>query len=517
MKRSFQDVAKLLAVTCFASALLLWSFLVWVIASNNASNNTKNLSEFKFLNLQGGLEQALITFVVFLLTLAGVYFLTASKRKHTLIKARQQSEAIEKDADYDKLTGILNQRGFEKEAISIIKNINIEETSHALLFMDLDRIKIVNDTVGRPAGDELLSQISYFIKKRLNENDIIGRLCGDEFAILLCNCNQHQAIKKAQQIIDHVDSFRLNWEDKLITVGATIGFVMIENDKISFPNLLGRASSACYSAKRNNRGNVVKYSQEHASSYQDMRVSMQIKHAIEQNQFILYHQCILDIRKTSPNINSSEVLIRMKEEADEKVIAPGIFLPIAERYNMMRAIDRWVINNLFQYIANNTKKLKQEHHRFYINLSGDSLNDDNFCDFLTDKIDEYGIDTKFLCFEITETIAIQNLQNAAYLIGFLKRLGCKFALDDFGTGTSSFAYLKYLPIDYLKIDGVFIKDIVNDPIDYEIVKAITRICNTMKIQVIAELVEDEKTINFLKQLDIDFIQGYAIQKPIPLE
>ena len=155
--------------------------------------------------------------------------------------------------------------------------------------------------------------------------------------------------------------------------------------------------------------------------------------------------------------------------------------------------------------------------RFYINLSGDSLNDENFCDFLTDKIDEYNINTKLLCFEITETIAIQNLQNAAYLIGFLKRLGCSFALDDFGTGTSSFAYLKYLPIDYLKIDGVFIKDITNDPIDYEIVKAIKKICNSMKIKVIAEFVEDEKTINFLKLLDIDFVQGYAIQKPIPLE
>jgi len=517
IKKSTRDIPKVLAMCSFAAALFLWSLVVWVIASQNNSNNFSNAFVESFLNFKEHFGVSFLTAAVFFLAIVGFYCLGVSRRESKLFRAKQKYEQTLRTNDYDELTGMFNRNAFERKSIETIEKISDDSVSHALLFMDLDRIKIVNDTAGRAAGDALLSQLSYVLQNKLRGTDIIARLCGDEFGVLLRNCDQNEATELAHVLIEAVDSFRLNWDDKLLSVGATIGFVMITNNNISFPNLLGRASSACYSAKRSNRGNVVKYSQAHASSYQDMRVSMQIKRAIDQNQFVLYHQRIMGIQENDSEWKSSEILIRMKGETETKVLTPGIFLPIAERYNMMRAIDRWVINSLFRYINEQQDSLLRNKHRFYINLSGDSLNDENFCDFLTDKINEFDINTKLLCFEITETIAIQNLQSAAYLIGFLKRLGCSFALDDFGTGTSSFAYLKYLPIDYLKIDGVFIKDIANDPIDYEIVKAIKKICNAMKIKVIAELVEDEKTINFLKLLDIDFVQGYAIQKPIPLE
>lgn len=512
-----RDIPKILAISSFIVALCLWSMVVWTIASNKHNENLNNAIIDSFLNFKEQFGVFFLTTSTLFLALVGIYCLRVSRKKNKHIHAKQRDEKTLTNNDFDELTGLFNQTSFEERVIDIIKKTSTTSSSHALLFMDLDRIKIVNDTVGREAGDALLSQLSQVLKSKLRDTDIIARLCGDEFGVLLRDCDQNKTMEQAQVLIEAVNSFKLTWNEKLLSVGATIGFVMIKDDNISFPNLLGRASSACYSAKRSNRGSVVKYSQEHASSYQDMRISMQIKRAIDQDQLMLYHQRIMSIQENDNEWESSEILIRMKEENNTAILTPGIFLPIAERYNMMRSIDQWVINNLFQYINDKQPNLLESKRRFYINLSGDSLNDENFCDFLTDKIDEYNINTKLLCFEITETIAIQNLQNAAYLIGFLKRLGCSFALDDFGTGTSSFAYLKYLPIDYLKIDGVFIKDITNDPIDYEIVKAIKKICNAMKIKVIAEFVEDEKTINFLKLLDIDFVQGYAIQKPIPLE
>ena len=514
IKTPTKDVAKLIAVFSFSTALCIWSLLVWTIASHDEKFNINNYLTNFFLNSKDNFEVPLLISALLLFILAGTYYLIVGKRENNLTLAND--EVIE-NTDKDKLTSLLNQNSFEKRVTREIEKIYNEPTSHALLLMNLDYLKVVNDTISQTAGDELISQIAHIIQHKLDEPNIVGRLWGDEFGIFLYGYEKQQVMEQAQTIIEAVNSFSLNWKGEQIAVGATIGFVMISDNSMSFPNLLRRASSACYLAKRNNRGNVIEYSQEHASNYQDMRLFMQIKHAIDQNQFMLYHQRILDITEDNTLTNASEILIRMKGEVDEKVLTPGIFLPVAERYNMMRTIDRWVIDTLFQHIHKHQQDLSNRNHHFYINLSGESLNDDSFYNYLTDKINEYNINTQLLCFEITETIAIQNLQNAAYLIGFLKRLGCSFALDDFGTGTSSFAYLKYLPIDYLKIDGVFIKDIANDPIDYEIVKAIKKICTTMKIKVIAELVEDEKTINFLKLLDIDLVQGHAIQKPIPLK
>lgn len=512
------DAPKMLAISSYVASLCLWFLAIWAIATQNRASNSIAAFIENFLNYKEHLDVLLFVAIAIFFLLIGTYFLQVSKKENKRSIAKKQKESSVKNSDYDELTGLLNRDAFEKRVTGIIKKTNTKSTRHALLIIGIDRMKIVNNTAGQSAGDALLSQVSKLLQNKLHKRDIVARLFGDEFIILLRNCGQNEAMERAQILIETIDAFQLNWGEKQLTVGATGGFVMIEDNKISFSNILGRASSACHSAKKNNRGNVVKYSQAHAASYQDMRISMQIKCAIEEDQFVLYHQRILNIRENDTGWQSSEILIRMKgeEDNDNKVLTPGIFLPIAERYNMMKAIDRWVINNLFQYIYDRQKQLLKDKQRFYINLSGDSLNDENFCDFLTDKIKQFNIATKLLCFEITETIAIQNLQNAAYLIGYLKRLGCSFALDDFGTGTSSFAYLKYLPIDYLKIDGIFIKDIANDPVDYEIVKAIKNICKTMKIKTIAELVEDEKTINFLKQLEIDFVQGHAIQKPIPL-
>ncbi len=428
--------------------------------------------------------------------------------------AQQMSKKLQWQASHDALTGLTNRNAFEKKILDAMHLSQEDETVHALLYLDLDRFKIVNDTCGHIAGDELLSQLCYVLKQHLEDTNELARLGGDEFGVLLYNCSEETALGKAEEMIQAAEAFRFSWEGKFFSVGISIGMVMINQNSNSVRDLLSHADIACYSAKDNGRGCVMKYDKHTSKSYQEMSISVQIKQALENNSFILYHQKIDCLNPDLDKTSASEILLRMK--AGEDTLVPGVFLSIAERFDMMKSIDRWVIENTFDFINTNRRALRKKKHRFSINLSGETINDSDFYDYLSRVIKRYKIDTRLLCFEITETIAIRNLHKAAYLIGAVKRLGCTIALDDFGTGTSSFAYLKYLPIDYLKIDGTFIKDISHDIIDYEIVNAISNICAAMEIKVVAEYVEDKKTIEALKALKIDYVQGYAIHKPITL-
>lgn len=431
-------------------------------------------------------------------------------------RSKQMAAKLNWQANHDQLTGLISRNAFEKHIEQAIETARNEGVEHALMYMDLDRFKIVNDTCGHIAGDALLAQLGYIFQQHLDENGVLARLGGDEFGMLLYRCDEHRALAVANEFIEATESFRFSWEEKFFTISVSVGLVMVNPDSTTVRELLSHADIACYSAKDKGRGCVEKYTRTSSKSYQEMSVSLQIRQAIEKNRFVLYHQRIKGIGKSDKLHDASEILLRMKTNDDSEPLSPGVFLPIAERYNMMKSIDRWVVENCLRFMKEHEKQLKNSSHRYYINLSGETINDDSFFDFLSDRLEHYKVEPNRLCFEITESIAIRNLHSAAYMIGFIKRLGCSISLDDFGTGTSSFAYLKYLSIDYLKIDGTFIKDITSDKIDYEIVTAINNICKALDIRVIAEFVETLETEKALKELGIDYAQGYAIQKPVPL-
>jgi len=426
------------------------------------------------------------------------------------------SEQLSFQASHDALTGLINRREFERRAERLLSTIRQDKTEHAMCFMDLDQFKIVNDTCGHNAGDELLRQLSTVLQHEVRKRDTLARLGGDEFAILMEHCSLNNAQRLANTLLKTVQDFQFSWEGNTFKIGVSIGLVAIKEDMTNLTEVLKEADASCYMAKDAGRNQIHVYKQEDAVTTQrqgEMQWVARIYQALEENRFCLFAQSILSLDDSG---NSHyELLIRMKEK-NGKIIPPGAFLPGAERYNLISKIDRWVIKNAFDALT--------KHHNFLnhttfvsINLSGQSLADKDFFNFVIDQFDESNISGEKICFEITETAAIANLTTAMKFINTFKGLGCKFALDDFGSGLSSFGYLKNLPVDYLKIDGMFVKDIIEDPIDLAMVKSINEIGHVMGMQTIAEFVENDNIKNTLNKIGVDFAQGYGIDKPIPLE
>jgi diguanylate cyclase (GGDEF)-like protein/PAS domain S-box-containing protein len=432
--------------------------------------------------------------------------------------AQEMSRKLVWQASHDALTGLVNRIEFEnrlKEAIAVAKS---QGKLHALMFVDLDQFKVVNDTCGHIAGDQMLCQIGVVIEDRIRDSDLLARLGGDEFGILLTSCGLEQALKIAHDILESLRKFRFAWHDKIFTVGASIGLVPIDGITQDATQLMSAADLACYAAKEGGRDRVQLFDPESESlkRISDMGMVAQINRAIDQGLFRLYRQKIAGLQWHTADHHQYEVLLRMID-ANGHVLEPASFLPIAERYSLMKTIDRWVVRETFSYLQRVHAQGRANGVVHTINLSGASINDDEFLDFLKEQLDTYKISPPSLCFEVTETIAIANLPKAAGLMRSVKELGSHFSLDDFGTGMSSFAYLKYLPVGYLKIDGAFVRDVLSDRIDHEIVDAIIRVCRALGIRTIAEFVEDESTKSRLRTLGVDYAQGYAIGKPIPLD
>lgn len=436
---------------------------------------------------------------------------------------RQLTRQVAWQAIHDPLTGLVNRREFEQQLENALASAMESTQTHALCYIDLDQFKIVNDTCGHVAGDELLRQVTSLLQTRIRKTDILARLGGDEFGLLLHQCPLEQAEPIADLLRENIQTFRFVWEDKTFTIGASIGLVPINAQSGDLASVLIAADAACYAAKNNGRNRIqVFHPNDQALQQHQNEINwvVRLQAALAQNQFCLYAQQIAPIAEPNTATEHYEILLRLHDAAGG-LVPPMAFIPAAERYNLMHQIDRWVIRTVFQ----NWAVLQPPKHppasvvkpRVYaINLSGSSLNDDGFIAFLQDQLTNYAVPPQLLCFEITETAAIANFTKATQFIQTLRNLGCRFALDDFGIGMSSFAYLKHLPVDYLKIDGSFVKDIVDDPIDDAMVAAISHIGQVMGLKTIAEFVENDAILARLKTHGVDYAQGYGIAKPQPL-
>lgn len=431
---------------------------------------------------------------------------------HDVSEARSLQQELSYQASHDHLTGLYNRREFDQELKFALLHAKRDNHEHTLCYMDLDQFKVVNDTCGHAAGDMLLQKLSKQLKTSLRKSDVLARLGGDEFALLLLHCDMQRAVKIAENMHQIINAFIFEWEGKSCQVGVSIGLASLSPTFKDSTEVLAATDIACYTAKEEGRNRIHIYKagdKQLIQRREEMSMVGKVRQALSENLFELFAQPIVsttDVR----DCNHYEILIRLKGE-DEQYISPIKFLPVAEKYQLMTDVDRWVVHHSFQLMLD----LSQQKNEFSlaINLSGQSINDTDFLKFIVDKIDELGVDASRICFEITETAAINNLDHAINFIETLKKHNCKFSLDDFGTGVSSFEYLKRLPVDYLKIDGAFIKQLESNKVDYAMVKAISEVAVVVGMKTIAEFVENEAIYKILNDLGIDYAQGYWISKP----
>ncbi len=451
----------------------------------------------------------------------------------------QLSEQLTYQASHDALTGLINRREFERRTELILLTLKQDQADHALCYLDLDQFKVINDTLGHAAGDELLRQLGSVLQKTTRQSDTLARLGGDEFAVLMERCSLENAQRVATSLLEAVRNHQFVWEGQTFTISASIGLVAINEATPTLLELLKKADAACYMAKDLGRNRIHAFHIEDTELAQrqgEMQWVSRIHRAMEKDQFTLYAQVIEPLKANTDygaleeqfclyaqsidalETNASqhyELLLRLRGDKGE-IISPGAFLPAAERYDLITQLDKWVVGETIRLMLRHPEFVKHTHF-LAVNLSGASLAEESFLDFVIKALSDSRIDQEKICFEITETAAIGNLNAAQRFIKSVKALGCKFSLDDFGSGLSSFGYLKNLPVDYLKIDGMFVKAIVDDPIDFAMVKAINEIGHVMGMQTIAEFVENDEIKEKLREIGVDYVQGYGIAKPLPFE
>jgi diguanylate cyclase (GGDEF)-like protein/PAS domain S-box-containing protein len=432
---------------------------------------------------------------------------------HDVSEARELNRRLSYHASHDVLTGLVNRREFENRMERALKSTKARETSYALCCLDLDQFKIVNDTCGHSAGDALLGQVGALLKSKVRWRDTLARLGGDEFGVLLESCSLDEAMRTAEALREAVRNFKFTWEERTFRLGASIGVVPISADNADVASVLSAADSACQAAKEAGRNRVHSFEENDIDLMRrrrEMQWAARINNALEEGRFELFRQTIMPLQTVEPGAHY-ELLLRMRDEAG-KIVAPDNFMTAAERYGITPSIDRWVIENAFRWLVSEADE-REKLTMCSINLSGQSLGDDKFLPYVIDQFHRSGLDATKICFEITETAAIASFSQANRFIQALKELGCKFALDDFGTGLSSFGYLKHFPVDYLKIDGSFVKEILHDPIDREMVRSINEIGHLTGKQTIAEFAENQEIINMLQSLGVDYAQGYGVSQP----
>lgn len=432
---------------------------------------------------------------------------------HDVSKERRLHRALHYQASHDALTGLINRREFENRLTAAVEAARQNlQARHVLLYLDLDQFKLVNDTCGHPAGDLLLKQITGVIQSRVRSGDTLARLGGDEFGILLQDCALDQALRIAENLRQGIRDYRFTWQGGVLAVGASIGIVEITHEIPTVANVMSAADVACYSAKDSGRNRVQLYKPDDMPErHREMHWVSKLARARDESRFELFYQPIVPIVPRPQQREHFELMLRLRDETGT-IVTPAEFIPAAERYNIMPSIDQWVVRQALDRVVHRIESGVKP-FTVAVNLSGTSLNDERFLEFLIAELGASQLAPGAMCFEITETAAIENLSNVVYFMRELKKRGCHCALDDFGSGLSSFMYLKTLPVDYLKIDGQFVENITRDPVDRSMVAAISQVANAMGIQTIAERVESPEVLAELGRLGIGFAQGFYIAKP----
>ena len=436
-------------------------------------------------------------------------------RRLTDVLAEQTSAVIQ--ATQDVLTGLLNRSGFENRLSHLLESVDLVNDSHAVLHLDLDQFQLVNDSLGVVAGDELLRQVALLLRSQIREVDIAARLGADEFAVILRDSSPSETTFVAERLLQAIGNHRFSWGDKVFDCSVTIGVVTVPDCGVVLAEVMSSADTACAIAKESGRNRIRLYDPNDTSiaeRFGQVQWVPRIREAIELDRFELFAQPIVPISE-EPREAHFEILLRLREP-DGKITPPFGFIPAAERYQLMTEIDRLVVCKTLDFLS---QPLPSDSANWScaINLSGQSLAEPDFTAFVGSKLADSGVDPKRICFEVTETTAISNFSVALTFIENLKKQGCEFSLDDFGTGLSSFGYLQRLPVDYLKIDGGFVKEITTDKVSAEMVRCINQIGHVMGIKTIAEFVENDEIMAQLRDIGVDYAQGYGIGKPLPLE
>ncbi len=428
------------------------------------------------------------------------------------------SNELSYQASHDELTGLVNRREFDIRLRRALTNARAQNSRHALCYLDLDQFKVVNDTCGHVAGDELLRRIGAVLQETVRKGDTLARLGGDEFGVLLEHCDLAQAERVAKVILKAVEAFEFEWNDSKFKIGVSIGLVPLTAESGDVTAVLSAADTACYEAKDQGRNRFHVYhadDEDLVRRHGEMQWVGRINRALEEERFVLFYQPIIPVGNSGIHKERMELLVRMVDE-EGGLLLPGGFLPAAERYGLSAKLDRWVVENAIRWLSEHRSSADRL-EMCSINVSGHSLNDAGFAEFVVSQLKALQVPPELVCFEITETTAIANLKSAIAFMKELHKFGCRFALDDFGSGVSSFAYLRSLPVDILKIDGQFVRDMATDEVDAGMVTAIHEIARVMKKETVAEFVETDEVLERLKKVGVDFAQGYGVGRPAPLK
>jgi diguanylate cyclase (GGDEF)-like protein/PAS domain S-box-containing protein len=428
-------------------------------------------------------------------------------------ESRELNRKITHNASHDAVTGLVNRREFEVRLERALHSARAGEEQYALCYIDLDQFKIVNDSCGHAAGDILLSQVASLLKAKVRWRDTLARLGGDEFGVLLESCSLDEAMRTAEVLREALRDYRFNYDERTFRISASVGVVPITADNEDVAAVISDADNACAAAKEHGRNRVHSFAEndiELMRRRREMQWATRINSAVEENRFELYRMPIMALQQEEHG-RHYEILLRLRDESG-RVVSPDTFMAAADRYGLTPNIDRWVVENVFRWLVSDHDE-RDSLGVVAINLSGQSLADSKFLPFVIEHLERSGLDATKICFEITETAAIASFAQANRFIQALKQLGCQFSLDDFGTGMSSFGYLKSFPVNYLKIDGGFVRGILSDPIDREMVRSINEIGHLTGKKVIAEYAENAEIINALRDMGIDYAQGYGVAQP----
>ncbi len=436
---------------------------------------------------------------------------------HDMTREKQFVADLTWQASHDALTGLVNRREFDVHLRRAMSRLDTHGGQHALIYIDLDQFKVVNDTCGHDAGDQLLCQMSARLQRCLRARDTLARLGGDEFGVLLEQCPPDAALLVAEKLRRSVEELHFNAGGRGFTINASFGLVILEPNIFKPDEAMRAADLACYLAKEKGRNRIQIYSSEDAelsSRVVEMLQVQELRQALKENRFLLYAQPVVPVPAGQGEATRVELLLRLIDGSG-RVVPPGGFLPAAERFGLMPQIDRWVVRNAVAMLGEHCQRDGLPIESCAINLSGATIGDSEFLDFVRQILDEYKVDPRTICFEVTETVAVKNFVLAEQFVEALQSIGCRFALDDFGAGMSSFTYLRRLPVDYVKIDGSFVKNMLSDSICYAMVEMITRLAHLMGKRTIAEFVETTDLLEALDRLGVDYAQGYAFGRPQP--